>query len=680
MRDGFSRFLLEDEEIGNTDILEPIPDDEGEVEQEPAGNTAAVTTVDISTFGSDNSDVHNEYDPKEIERLNILIASENSAIGEYFTAAKETNIDVLRRLYSDIGEEERFHSEQLIFAKSQITGETYVPRDPDVKAEYEKLLDMGMDEETAMTTAVDKVGLMNRERTVTPEEEAQQREDLIEDMEVVEYSMYQEYLIFNMMTSPRIKDLYEHDSAIRNYCESYIDTAVELTPQVFVEAVVDSSSLPANKQKVLPDLLGSIIRLIRDAIKAIKTMGQKFTQFWVNMRETRKHYASWLKNHSIKDIFAKGFSLYLWDDNKNDFDFDDPAAFIYLLNSATEKVANEFGISVKKPTPKFNMATNKTINASSIDEAIQIVKNAKFIPTKIVLNENNEQTILTKIFGITNAKLNNERDSADKSMNGYNSFEALVSDCNAYLENANAVLTQLNQLKGQQGGTVQSDPEKFNTAIKQMKDIANGYTKWINIINHDMTAMMKINNDLAAQIKAGTEEEDINSSVEKLQKNKEALQRELTRLEGEKAKNPNNSTVLKAITETKNKIAKIDAQLNRATREPQTPPAKQPQDQGAPAETPEGQGTPAVQTNNNKTTPEVSATNASQIPIEQNPSNQKQTDQPLTEQLKSIGVTRQINEEDGKKLVKLTHDAQSSGKYDDLLNWYIQILKSHYSK
>jgi hypothetical protein len=216
MRDGFNRLLLEDEEIGNTDILEPIPDDEGEVEQEPAENTAAVTTVDISTFGSDNSDVHNEYDPKEVERLNILIASENSAIGEYFTAAKETNIDVLRRLYSDIGEEERFHSEQLIFAKSQITGETYVPRDPDVKAEYEKLLDMGMDEETAMTTAVDKVGLMNRERTVTPEEEAQQREDLIEDMEVVEYSMYQEYLIFNMMTSPRIKDLYEHDSAIRN--------------------------------------------------------------------------------------------------------------------------------------------------------------------------------------------------------------------------------------------------------------------------------------------------------------------------------------------------------------------------------------------------------------------------------------------------------------------------------
>lgn len=134
------------------------------------------TQIDITSFGTDTSDIHNEYDPKEVDRLNTLIASENSAIGEYFTASKETNVDVLRRLYSDIGEEERFHSEQLIFAKSQLTGEKYIPRDPDVRKEYEELLAMGMDEETAMTTAVDRVGLMPRGGAVelSPEEQVEE--------------------------------------------------------------------------------------------------------------------------------------------------------------------------------------------------------------------------------------------------------------------------------------------------------------------------------------------------------------------------------------------------------------------------------------------------------------------------------------------------------------------------
>ena len=130
--------------------------------------TPAAVGIDVTmtNFGNDNSPQQNQYNPKEVERLNELIASENSAIGEYFQASKETNVDVLRRLFSDIGDEERFHVEQLLFAKSQITGERYVPRDPDIKKEYEELLSMGMDEESAMATAVDKVGLISRNFTI----------------------------------------------------------------------------------------------------------------------------------------------------------------------------------------------------------------------------------------------------------------------------------------------------------------------------------------------------------------------------------------------------------------------------------------------------------------------------------------------------------------------------------
>ena len=76
-------------------------------------------------------------------------------MNDYFEAGKNTNIEVLRRLYADIGAEERFHAEQLIYAKCVITGEKYEPRDPKVKEEYKELLEMGMDEDTALSTAFD---------------------------------------------------------------------------------------------------------------------------------------------------------------------------------------------------------------------------------------------------------------------------------------------------------------------------------------------------------------------------------------------------------------------------------------------------------------------------------------------------------------------------------------------
>ena len=127
-------------------------------------------TNDVSDFGSDNdfNGAQNQYDDKEITTINELVASEASALTEYTTAAKNSKLDTLQRLYSDIADEERFHLEQLLYAKSVITGEKYIPRDPDVKREYKELVALGMDEETAMTTAVDKVGLMPQ--GITPDD------------------------------------------------------------------------------------------------------------------------------------------------------------------------------------------------------------------------------------------------------------------------------------------------------------------------------------------------------------------------------------------------------------------------------------------------------------------------------------------------------------------------------
>ena len=54
--------------------------------------------VELGQFGTDTSEVQNDYDPKDVETLMKLMASEADALGEYLDAAKETNTDVLRRL------------------------------------------------------------------------------------------------------------------------------------------------------------------------------------------------------------------------------------------------------------------------------------------------------------------------------------------------------------------------------------------------------------------------------------------------------------------------------------------------------------------------------------------------------------------------------------------------------
>ena len=92
---------------------------------------------DEPELGKDDSDVQNEYDEGDVSSLNELIADEQHAMQAYFKAGKETKNAVLARLYNDIGAEEAFHSEQLLYAKAELTGEKYEPSDPEVKKEYE---------------------------------------------------------------------------------------------------------------------------------------------------------------------------------------------------------------------------------------------------------------------------------------------------------------------------------------------------------------------------------------------------------------------------------------------------------------------------------------------------------------------------------------------------------------
>ena len=253
--------------------------------------------VQLGTFGSDTSDVQNDYDPKDVETLMKLMASEADALGEYLEAAKETNTDVLRRLYADIGDEERFHMEQLLFAKSELTGEKYEPKDPDVKKEYEELLAMGMDEETAMQTAVDKCHI----RVAIDRDDDKGFEDSVKDLEDNVKELQETFELINVTTNI-ILEAYEHNERTSPYVTPIMECA--FYQEAFGAA--DSKWDPAtsiNPFKLLGTLMGKAINLILNLVS-------KFRRMFNQTRNRLNNARAFVKEHGYGAIFQQGIHLY----------------------------------------------------------------------------------------------------------------------------------------------------------------------------------------------------------------------------------------------------------------------------------------------------------------------------------------------------------------------------------
>lgn len=253
--------------------------------------------VTLGSFGTDTSDVQNDYDQKDVDTLMKLMASEADALGEYLEAAKETNTDVLRRLYADIGDEERFHMEQLLFAKSELTGEKYEPKDPDVKKEYEELLAMGMDEETAMQTAVDKCHI----RVSVDKDSDQSFEDSVKELDK-DVTELQETFELIEVTSNIILEAYEHNDRTSPYVTPIMECA--FYQESFGQA--DSKWDPntsINPFKLLGTLIGKAINLILNLVEKFRKM---FNQTKNRMNNAR----AFIKEHGYGAIFQQGIHLY----------------------------------------------------------------------------------------------------------------------------------------------------------------------------------------------------------------------------------------------------------------------------------------------------------------------------------------------------------------------------------
>lgn len=448
-----------------------------------------------TTFGSDTSDVQNEYNPKDVEALNNLIAAENDAMNDYFEAGKNTNDDVLTRLYADIGAEERFHAEQLLYAKSVLTGEKYEPRDPEVKKEYEELLEMGMDEETAMTTAVDRLNIMKGS------DEDIDLEEMEDELSVTESMLYMnsdQFEIMMMICESDKYDINEFCDDIETFTESYyIEGAVNVNDGKQVKEFKAKQDPMFFIAKSFKNLFGLAIQMVKISKKSIRALTVK-----------RRNIADFIQKNGIKGLFAKGISLYFYDmKNPNNIDMA-PIQYCDFLYRLTMVIAKEVGYNMENLS--FNILNGglQRIQFKNIEQGLNIVKGITLTKTKIIVNDENEDQIAKLFFGYTKNKVGvikekeNGYEIQHKSENIYTYYENISNIVENCSKNCQKFVEYMEKLDSDVNSVKYKDKNKYNQVLNSMKIVNKGFDIFIKALAHDMKTIMNMFNQMANETQA----------------------------------------------------------------------------------------------------------------------------------------------------------------------------------
>lgn len=457
---------------------------------------------DDSELGKDDNGVQNEYDENEVNTLNDLIADEQHAMQQYFKAGKETSNVLLARLYNDIGAEEAFHSEQLLYAKAELTGEKYEPSDPEVKKEYEELLENGMDEETAMYTIADKHKL-----------DAEDNEELDEDLEDIEKdieSLGESFTLtmagLDLMMAVQESAAYKNHKELNEaYCE-YFQCAEET---MFMEAMDNVSTKQG--QEILGTNNPFIIigRMIKSVYMAIINLVKKIKN-WVNKRRIKsKRAMAWLKKHGIKGLFANGVKLYFYNDQTGDVEVSDAISYMRLCIGVTDWVAKAVGVQparVTEPNAANGTAfeslktSGKAIAFTSISDGARKIEGVVFSKSKIIVTDQNQADLENMFFGFSDTKFVSSDDKGNinyKSVNIYSALQYILDWASAQLKASDEWLEKVMiPAAGRQKGIAYTKPEVYRECVDAMKVVAKGYSKLIKCVTADLDTCMKLDQGL----------------------------------------------------------------------------------------------------------------------------------------------------------------------------------------
>ena len=440
----------------------------------------------LKSFGQDNSDVQNEYNTKDVDILNKLIASESEAINDYFDGAKDCNNETLRRLYGDIGHEERFHLEQLLYAKSTLTGERYEPRDPDVKHEYEELLKMGMDEETAASTAIDKT---------TINESIDKNVDM--DKLAQEAAMIESMLNQNAILTEFCCDLMQN-TLKRNVSMTH---SARILMESFIQEEVTNVAQAPKEIKELPSPLKLLYRGLKASINGLIKLSEHVRDASAKNLIKYHQKKEWLNKHGIRDLFKSGIQLYFYNDKESRYDINEPCRYVNLLYQLTKAIAKQGGIKLTQEAKHGNV--KNPLHFSNISQGINALKQTVLTKTKVIVTDANEKALIKEFFGYTDQKMNKisvKYDGSDQTVNPsaniYNRIDAMLSITKEYVAISEGVLVELQKYEGDTGSIYYKNRKLYNELVNDIKIVVDYYNKFIACIAHDLKVIFSFDNGL----------------------------------------------------------------------------------------------------------------------------------------------------------------------------------------
>ena len=439
---------------------------------------------DLSTFGTDTSDIQNEYDPKEIEILNKLIAAEGEAINDYFDASKDSHDSNARRLYSDIGHEERFHMEQLLFQKAQFTGEKYEPRDPEVKKEYEELLQLGMDDATAMHAAIDKRAMENS----GPSDEGMSEE-------ILEYSTDN---ILSMLHTTSIlmeAGMYAYYHRADNTAKQY---GIILEAYVVQEEDMNTAKAP-KELKGTPNPFALLLKGFRAAVSALSTLTANIREKSEMNRINRHSRMEWLKKNGITGLFKSGKYFYFYNDTDNAFNMVIPVQYVDLLYRLSVDIGKKCGVTV---TPQGYHGTIKNpIKYNSIEDGMNKIRSLNMTKTKVIVTDQNKDALVNEFFGYSDKKINvkvwNEEANRAiyESNNVYNKLMCFAMITGKYAQVTDQIMEVMKGLQGNMNSIYYKDRNAYNKYVGYMETIVKTYIKISQAATSDLSEMLSLDKE-----------------------------------------------------------------------------------------------------------------------------------------------------------------------------------------
>ena len=480
----------EEEEVTFDDITLDDDDDDFSFEDDEMSFDEPSSYIEPESIGSDNTSVQNEYDPKELETLNKLIASELNASNEYWDANKSTKKPVLSKLYADIGDEERFHTEQLLYAKSQLTGEAYEPHDPEVKKEYEELKALGMDSETAMYTAIDKTTLRSFGDDTSEEDTF---EDIQESFLSLEYACTT-YDLYSMIM--------ESNSKVNiNRCTSII-----MESMIF-EAVDTNDK---NKHVKLPMNTNPLVmagHLFVRLLKLIKNLRVKLRRFREKSYKSMQLKRAWIRRHGIKGLFQQGIYLYFYDETRPSLPMLNVLyQLIDRVDAALAVICKDFRLGTYNRYPlSYQQTGGKRIQFNNTKQAVAALQNIHLTKTKLIVTDENEDELEKKFFETTNEKFKDMNDK-NRSYNEYNSFDMGLQVAQDFLEkNVNEVMSRLDQMVQDANSIYYKKEQEYKKLDDAMKVVSDTTNNIIKAVTNDLSEYAKVDNNA---LKAAMEEKD----------------------------------------------------------------------------------------------------------------------------------------------------------------------------